>query len=120
YFIAPLESGQGAPELAVFSVSRGDRMVSLVDESSPFYYLDQSLDTVIYFTIGDLQYQWDTVRNTLLSRQVGTGPSVSELDWFDVPLYTNPEEARALADWPLFDGSSLVNLGHGVSSCPLP
>ncbi|CAE7082819.1 unnamed protein product [Rhizoctonia solani] len=119
YFVAPIQPGQCLSEFAVFSLSPDRRMVSLVDANSSFHHhhIDRSFGPVVYFTIGDLWYQWNIQYNTLStppSDQFGTGSSVPGLNLSIVQLYRNIEEAKALVD-SLQDVNlpALANLGLG-------
>ncbi|KDN40919.1 hypothetical protein RSAG8_07787, partial [Rhizoctonia solani AG-8 WAC10335] len=121
YFVAPIQPGQGLSEFATFSLSPDRRMVSLVDENLSFhhYHIDRSFGPIAYFTIGDLQYQWDIQHATLStppsSDQLEPGPSASGLNLSIVQLYKNPEEAKALVD-----SLQYVNLPTlGLESPPL-
>ncbi|CAE6509555.1 unnamed protein product [Rhizoctonia solani] len=105
YFGAPIQSGQG---FVVFGLSQGDRMVFLVDENPYLQHLDRSFDSIVHFVIGDLQYRWDTENNTLLTQQLGTGPSGSRPEWLDVYLYRNLEEAKAFVNRSLTDDFAML------------
>ncbi|KAG8682148.1 hypothetical protein FRC11_000197 [Ceratobasidium sp. 423] len=84
-----------------------------MDETPFLQHIDRSFDSIVYFVIGELQYQWDTQHNTLLFQQVEAGPSASGLEWFNAHLYTTLEEAKALVAQP----SSSSNLG-GTDAVP--
>ncbi|KAJ1307030.1 hypothetical protein OPQ81_008009 [Rhizoctonia solani] len=73
-------------------------MISCLDERLPSSYVNGSFDQIVCFMIGDLQYQWDTLRNTLSIKQPDPEPAASEIGLFAVHLYTSFEEAKALVD----------------------
>ncbi|KAG8761824.1 hypothetical protein FRC11_012842, partial [Ceratobasidium sp. 423] len=120
YFIAPVQFDQGLPELAVFSLSQSDGMVSCLDERSLFYYIDPYFGATVSFTIGNLRYQWNTVLNTLSQhlRTESSESSVPGLDWLDVELYTNFEEAKAHVAQPLFNHLAMLAEPELESSPP--
>ncbi|KAG8761823.1 hypothetical protein FRC11_012841 [Ceratobasidium sp. 423] len=120
YFVAPIQLDQGPSEFAVFSLSPSRRMVSLVDTNSSFHHhhIDRSFDPIVYFTIGDLPYQWDIQHGTLSSEQFGAGPSVPGLNLSGVQLYMNLGDAKALVDsLQCVNFPNLANLG--LESPPL-
>ncbi|CAE6442061.1 unnamed protein product [Rhizoctonia solani] len=103
YFVAPIQSEQGLPEFAVFSLSPDHRMVSLVDANLSFhhYHIDRSFGPIVYFMVGNLRYQWDIQHGTLStppSDQLEADPSILGLNLSIVQLYKNVGEAKALVD----------------------
>ncbi|CAE6403760.1 unnamed protein product [Rhizoctonia solani] len=111
YFVALDQLEQGSPELLAFSLSPIHRMVSRVDENSSFhhYHLDRSSESIVRFMIGDVPYQWDTRNNTLSSDQLDTVSGPPRFVRYNIPLYTNLEEAKVYIDLFQWDNSQIPN-----------
>ncbi|KAH7327684.1 hypothetical protein B0J17DRAFT_217680 [Rhizoctonia solani] len=98
YFIAPMQLDQGLSEFSIFSLDPGRRMISHTDESLHIHHIDQSFDSVVNFTIGDLAYKWDTLNDTLFVGQPQAGLGTSEFEWSYGQLYSTPEAAKVSVD----------------------
>ncbi|CUA75238.1 hypothetical protein RSOLAG22IIIB_11601 [Rhizoctonia solani] len=108
YFVAQVKLPSGSTEFYIFSLSPERKIVSLVDAelSLHHYPIERTVGPIVYFMIGDLSYQWDTQRSTLLtisSDELRAGPSVPRSSSARVQLYSSLEDAKALLDSLSFD-----------------